>query len=80
MMNTTNSTTSTYSQAFYESILWFTYPVQWVFFYLFCCFLIYKPCETNCPDYDVMAKIRKNLKHLKKKKINEDLRSIFALV
>ena len=27
-----------------------------------------------------MAKIKKNLKHLKKKKMNEDLKSIFALV
>ena len=36
--------------------------------------------DTNSPDYDVMAKIKKNIKHLKKKKINEDLRSIYALV
>jgi hypothetical protein len=55
------------------------WPIQWILFNLFCCFLFYNK-DHNSQDYDVMAKIKKNLKHLKKKKINEDLRSIYALV
>jgi hypothetical protein len=74
-----SSTTSTYSQVLYETVAWFMWPIQWILFNLFCCFLFYNK-DHNSQDYDVMAKIKKNLKHLKKKKINEDLRSIFALV
>ena len=50
-------------------------------YYLFCCFLCSKHTKNQeYTDLSVVAKIKKNIKQLKKKKINDDLRTIYAMV
>lgn len=50
-------------------------------YYLFCCFLCGKHTKNQeYTDLSVVAKIKKNIKQLKKKKINDDLKTIYAMV
>ena len=83
--NLTRLDESTHTTSCFQPItdffLWSTYPIQFILYYLFCCFLCTKHTKNqDYTDLSVVDKIKKNLKQLKKKKINDDLRTIYALV
>jgi len=65
-----------------ETIKFILWPIYWLVFHMLCCCLCRRDSisKFDKEKIGVMAKIKKNLKHLKKKKVNEDLKTVFAMV
>ena len=59
-------------------------PIIWVCYYLFCC-CIFKGSGEDSPssqseDGNYIAQLKSNLNNLKRKKINEDVKTIYSMV
>jgi len=57
-------------------MLW---PLWWLIYHLFCCCL----CKSQQPsefDNRIISKLKKNLKHLSRKKINDEVKTMYSMV
>lgn len=57
---------------------YYTWPIWWLLYHLSCCCL----CGSKGSEVPLnkMQQMKKKLKHLKRRKVNEDLKTIYALI